>query len=329
VERVGVILLHRGEPSSPLEAGAFLRRFYSDPSVYPLPLWSEAQKLLAWVRARLEQGDLAKRIDEAGGRSPLLTSAEVLAARLEDALNGEQKGTAGALFKVKVAFRYCLPGAAEAVAALKAEGISRVVGVTLYPQLCPTFLGSSTAELSTAADAGGLKLSVVDRYGEHPAYVYALKASCAATLARFDAGGRDQVTLLYSALGLDEAAVGEGDPYPSQVEATLEALTVQGGNPHRWGFHGPDSVGPHTEKALEQLAQEKAEAVAVVPLGSVVDQLDSVVELDVRLRKNAKLAGVRQYERAPALCNEPSFPAALAAIVREHLVKQAALGLGL
>lgn len=215
------------------------------------------------------------------------------------------------------------------MAALKAEGIVRVVGVTLYPQLCPTFLGSSTADLSTAADAGELKLSVVDRYGEHPAYLDALKASLASTLARFDADSRDQVTLLFSAQGLDDAAVGEGDPYPSQVKATVKALTAQSANPHRTAYHGADSISPHTGQVFQKLAQEKAQAIAVVPLGSVVDQLDTVVELDVHLRKAAKDAGVRQVERAPALCHEPSFPAALAAIIQEHLAKQAALGLGL
>ncbi|MHB8877076.1 MAG: ferrochelatase [Myxococcaceae bacterium] len=328
MERVGVVLIHRGEAATPQDAGAFLRAFYSDPSAYPVPLWSEVQKLVARIRARAEQGEYEKEILQAGGRSPLHAAADSLAARLEDTLNGESKGTAAAGFSVKVAYRYCRPLAAEVIAALKADGIGRVVGVSLYPQLCPTFLGSSTAELSRAADAAELKLSVVDRYGEHPAYVEALKRTITSTLERFDPGERDKVTLLFSGLGLDPRPAGEGDPYPAQVKATVKVLMAGLPNPHRVAFHGKDSIGPYTLQMLQQLAQEKTRHIAVVPLGSAVDQLATVNSLDVGLRQAAKAAGVRQVERVPQVSADPGFAAGLATIVKEHLEKQAALGLG-
>lgn len=113
------------------------------------------------------------------------------------------------------------------------------------------------------------------------------------------------------------------------MKATVKALTAQSANPHRSAYHGPDSIKPRTEAVLLQLAQEKAREIAVVPLGSVVDQLATVRGLDVLLRKVAKDAGVRQLERAPALSNDPKFAVALATIIQEHLAKQAALGLGL
>ncbi len=204
---------------------------------------------------------------------------------------------------------------------------SSIVGLSLYPQLSTRLLGSSVAALSQAA--GPARLSVVDRYGEHAGYLDAVKKTIARGLERFPSSERDAVVLVFSALGIDRQAVEQGDPYLSQVRATVKALAGSYPNPHRLAVHGPNAHGPQVVDVVRKLGQERVGGALVVPLGSAVDELSVVVDLELELREVAKEAGLGQLQRAPSVAEEPAFADALAAAVREHLERQAALGLGL
>lgn len=320
MERVGIVLLHRGEPASAQQARPFLRSVFSDPHAYSLPLWSEAQRLLAGVLSRGAARALEKRIAEAGGRSRLPSSVEALARRLEEKLNGDSAGTAAARFAVRAAYCYEGPTIEQAVEELAKDGIRRLVGLSLYPQLCRRFLESSVLKLEKAA--GEARLSVVDRYGEQPEYLEALRKTLESALGRLDAGARDRAPILLCAPGIDRPALESGDPYPAQLRATLKVLGGQLPNPHRL------AIGEEWARPLRELRALKCEQLVLAPLGIAVEELHSVHGLDLELRRAAKEAGFTRVERAPAVSEEASFPGALAAIVRQHLERQAALGLG-
>ena len=133
-ERIGVVLLHRGDPGSPEEAQQWLKTAYADPLAYRLSFGSEAQKALAVPLAWWDGKALAQKLKDIGGRSPVVAKVTALATALELKLNAETQGTGAAQFRVLPGFRYNAPSAAEACREFQKDGIRRVVGLSLYPQ---------------------------------------------------------------------------------------------------------------------------------------------------------------------------------------------------
>ena len=103
-----------------------------------------------------------------GGGSPILTwtkaQGDAMCARLDEMSPGT------APHKFYVSFRYAPPFADDALKAMKADGITRAVAFTQYPQWSCSTTGSSLNDLWRALDRTGLQdaftWSIIDRWGE-------------------------------------------------------------------------------------------------------------------------------------------------------------------
>jgi ferrochelatase len=127
--------------------------------------------------------------------------------------------------------------------------------------------------------------------------------------------------ILFSAHGLPESIVKQGDPYQWQVEQTVarvvEHLGIDGLDvvtcyqsrvtPQKW-------IGPSTEAELERAAHDKV-AVLVCPIAFVSEHSETLVELDVEYREEAEKLGVPGYFRVPAQNSDPGFIGALRGLV--------------
>jgi ferrochelatase len=150
------------------ETKDFLTNLFLDGDLIPLPFQS---RLAPWI-ARRRTPQIEKQYADIGGGSPILkwTDAQGAAmARLLDELS-----PATAPHKHYVAFRYVRPMTAAAAEAMRADGVTRAVAFTQYPQYSCSTTGSSLNELFRHASAGGFKgveWSVIDRWGTHPGFV--------------------------------------------------------------------------------------------------------------------------------------------------------------
>ena len=66
----------------------------------------------------------------------------------------------------------------------------------------------------------GFTFGGVDRYAEDPLYLDAFADTVRRALDGFDAAARERAVILFSAHGLPQKFVDEGDPYVEQIEAT-------------------------------------------------------------------------------------------------------------
>jgi ferrochelatase len=130
-----------------------------------------------------------------------------------------------------------------------------------------------------------------------------------------------KLRILFSAHGLPETIVRQGDPYQWQVEQTVAAVVERlgiAGLDHRVCYQSrvtPQKwLGPSTEQALEQAGRDKAAAL-VCPIAFVSEHSETLVELDVEYREAAERLGVPAYFRVPALNSDPGFIAALRDLV--------------
>jgi ferrochelatase len=258
-----------------------------------------------------------------GGGSPLLELTQAQAAALEAQLN---LAADGAEYRCFVAMRYWHPFAAETARQVKAWGAEEQMLVPLYPQFSTTTSGSSLADWHAAAAAAGLTLPTTALCCWHSDSAFAaataalVRTAHAEAVAKLPAG--TPLRVLFSAHGLPERIINQGDPYQWQVEQTVAAVVAaldlpgldhavcyqSRVTPQKW-------IGPSTEAEIERAAHDKT-AVLVCPIAFVSEHSETLVELDIEYREVAEKAGIPGYFRVPAQNSHPGFIAALAGLVQ-------------
>ena len=256
-----------------------------------------------------------------GGKSPLRELTEEQAAALEAAL-----AEGGMEARCFVAMRYWHPFTEAALRDVMAWGPDEAVLVPLYPQFSTTTTGSSLRVWHIAARKAGFAVPTTtlccwhsdDGFAEATAAI--VRKSWAEARAAVPEGTR--LRLLFSAHGLPETIVKQGDPDQWQVErsvaAVMEALddpSIEHAlcyqsrvTPQKW-------LGPSAEEAIEHAGKEGT-ALLVCPIAFVSEHSETLVELDVEYRELAHEVGVPAYYRVPAQNSDAGFIASLAALVR-------------
>jgi ferrochelatase len=321
----GVLLLNLGGPDRPASVKPFLRELFGDPEVLAVP--SPVRKALAWWIATRRAKRVISNYLEVGW-SPLLPRTLAQAHALEARLN-ERAGTSAdaPAFLVRTAMRYWHPRASVALDELLAAGITSLIALPLYPQYSRATTASSLAELRdvVARRAPELPLREVETYATDTAYVAAL-ARCVeegVAEARAERGHHGEPVLLFSAHGLPQRLVDDGDPYETEVRATkaavLKRLAWKGecrlsfqsrAGPVKW-------LEPSTEATIADLARHGFKSIVVVPISFVSDHIETVHEIDLLLGRIARARGVKIFVRTPALDVRPDFIDALAALTEE------------
>src|SRR5262245_31953188 len=326
---VGVLLLNLGGPETLAEVEPFLVRLFSDREIIELPLGALAQPLFARVVARVRGPSVRANYALIGGGSPQIrltrAQGDALAARLNRAAPGR--------FRVHLAMRYWGPSTEDALEALRQEGISRVVTLTLYPHYSRATTGSSENELRRVLARrfpnGSFRVSSISSYAVDPLYLEALTASVRRGLDSFPEEARSRVVLLFSAHALPQKFVDRGDPYVREIEATRQGVLARVGNGHRHvlGYQsrtGPVKwTGPGTDEVLDELGRERVREVLVIPLSFVSDHIETLYEVDMLFAERARKAGIADYRRIEALNTSPVFIESLARLVEANLQETA------
>jgi ferrochelatase len=126
--------------------------------------------------------------------------------------------------------------------------------------------------------------------------------------------------LLFSAHGVPKSFIDEGDPYQRETEATVAAVAASfPGIPHSISYQSRAGravwLGPDTVEETKRLAASGVKTLVVVPVSFVSDHIETLHELDIRLRADAEASGVPRFVRVPALNDDPSYIRALCDLV--------------
>lgn len=321
-----VLLFNLGGPDDLASVEPFLVNLFSDREIIELPVGAALQPAFARVIAKLRGPSVRRNYARIGGGSPQLRLTREQAAALEDHLNA---GQCASRYRVFIAMRYSRPTCEDALAAIAAEGITRIVTLTLFPHYSKATTGSSRREfdrtLGKAVWGSRFDVTHIDRFAADPRYVAAMAETVARGWLDIPPERRRDAVLLFSAHGLPQKFIDEGDPYVDEIEATragiLERLEFTGREvlayqsrtgPVKW-------IGPGTEQMLERLGHEGVRDVLVVPLSFVSDHIETLYEVDLLFAETAARAGITGYRRTTALNASPLFVAALAGLVEDHL----------
>ena len=124
--------------------------------------------------------------------------------------------------------------------------------------------------------------------------------------------------ILFSAHGLPQKIVDEGDPYQRQVEQTSHAI-IAGLNIDEVDYTicyqsrvGPlEWIKPDTESEILRACSDKVPLV-IVPVSFVSEHSETLVELDIEYKELAENNNIPAYFRVPALGVTTEFIESLA-----------------
>ena len=314
--KLAVVLFQLGGPDSLEAIEPFLYNLFCDPDIIDFPLARLARRPLARLVARNRAHKVREHYAEIGGKSPIIELTQAQAQALEQELRKSLDA------RVFVAMRYWRPLTEEVIGALQQDPADELVLLPLYPQYSRVTSGSSLNEWQRQYARSGLPevpTHTIRDFYRHSLYLAAVVEKINETLARFPGG--EAVTLVFSAHGVPQDVIAGGDPYQEQVEATVELVMERGGwrHPHRLCYQSKVGPGrwlqPMLHQTLRELAAARTENVLVIPIAFVTDHIETLHEIDLEARAEARTLGLRRFEMTPGLNDSPTFLRALTDLV--------------
>ena len=282
--------------------------------------------------------ELRERYAAIGDVFPLLDTTRAQAEGLVERLNaGDPEGRT---FRAYLGMKHSPPFIPDGVAAMRADGVSRAVGIVMAPHWSGMSVETYVERVARAVrDEGGPACSFVRSYAAHPAFVRFLTARVDEALGRLGPDDREKAAVVFSAHSLPTRTLDDGTMrcktcdcvescrYRDGLLDTADAVASALDLPHHtiaWQSAGRTADpwwGPPIEAVIPQLAAAGHPAVVVCSAGFVADHLEILFDLDIEARGIAEEAGVR-FERTRMPNADPEYVDVLAEVVLDHLARR-------
>src|SRR6202451_3454243 len=329
-KRIGIVLFQLGGPDSLQSVEPFLLNLFLDPDIIPMGPLGFLRRPMAKIISSRRSIPVSAKYAEIGRRSPIGLLTERQRRALVKALSPDVDAIA------VTAMRYGQPLTAEAIDELKRAGsLDEIVLLPLYPHFSFATTLSSLKEWNRVYGkaAGGPKIVTVSQFYNHPLYIQALVQRIGLMLRQFPDSSR--IHLIFSAHGLPMSLVEKGDPYPRQIEETVRLTCERGSAQFPWWPRthllcyqsrvGPAKwLQPPLTGTIERLAHEGVKEMLVVPISFVTEHIETLHEIHIEAREEAKKFGVEMFRMMPAVGDSPLFIAALKDLVLQAVGIEAA-----
>lgn len=299
-----IVLLNMGGPNNLREVEMFLTNMFNDPAIIRTKS-TLLRRLIAGIITLTRTEKSQEIYRSIGGKSPIVDHTVSLVEKLQSQI--------GAEIVVDFVMRYTPPMAQEVCTRLKEQGIQKVYLIPLYPQYSSTTTASSIDDFEvTARSIGWFPIMVEIKHF----FTNATYNECLLALIK-DALGEDdshEFELIFSAHGLPQKIVDEGDPYQRQVAAHVEIMKDIF---HREGIYfrgvhlayqskvGPMKwLEPSLESMLHTLTKKK---VIVVPIAFTIDNSETDFELSIEYAEIAHELGFTEYRVSRCPNDHPLF----------------------
>ena len=321
-ERTAILLCNLGTPDEATAPAVrrYLGQFLSDHRVVeiPKPVWLP---ILHGIILRTRPAKSAAKY--ASVWTPEGSPLAVWTAKQATLLRG-WLGEAGHQVLVRHAMRYGNPSIPSVLDALKAEGVTRILILPLYPQ----YSGTTTASVFDAVYDWARtqrhipELRFVNRYHDHPGYIDALARSIE---AHWKVNGQPD-KLVMSFHGVPERTRTLGDPYHCESLKTGRLLAQRLGlRDDRYVLTFQSRFGkakwlePYTQPTIEALGKAGTRRVDVVCPGFTSDCLETLEEINMEVREAFLHGGGQEFHYIPCLNDSSHWITALSRIAQQHM----------
>lgn len=316
--KTAVLLINLGSPSAPTAQAVrpYLRDFLSDQRVVELPKWLWQPILYGLVltfRPKKSAHGYEKIWFPEG--SPLTVYTQRQAAALSEKLPD---------VIVRYAMSYGESNVAQVLSELKAQGVTQVLALPLYPQYAASSTAAALDKVFNALLRQRYQMSIrtLTSFYNNVGYIEAMKQHIQAYWAEHGRGEK----LMLSFHGIPQKHHDDGDPYPLQCRHTAELLTQALGlneNDYIVSFQSQFGkakwVGPSTQDLFDELPKQGVSKLDVFCPGFVSDCLETMEEIAIAGREQFHEAGGVQYHYIPCLNTHPAWINALADLIEQHL----------
>lgn len=302
----------------------FLNRFLSDKLVVKMPrfLWQPIlHSFILPTRPERLKERYGAIFDH--GVNPYLAICERLAATLQNNLNQHR---AEPNFVVKLSYAYCEPYLEPVLADLAAQGCTNITLVPLFPQYSDCTSKRPRLVLEQFAhEHPQIKCSLVRSYVGSECYLDALadltrsylygtgammneSEAPASDLSGLTPSQAERTHLLLAFHSLPKSYIRLGDPYLSEVEATVNGLksrlqlTSSNFSIAYTGRFGPMAwLKPDLEDEVARLLDQGVQHLMVVAPSFAVDCLESLYDINIKLKERFIHQGGERFTYIPCL----------------------------
>ena len=319
-KKTGVILANLGSPTAPTTKAVrrFLADFLWDPRVVnlPRPLWWMILNFFVLPFRPSKSAKAYQKVWHAKG-SPLTYLTRQLTEKLAEKLRVRGVVT-------NYAMRYGEPSIATQLNAFKAEGVTDVIVLPLYPQYSSTTTASIyddlIKELNTWRHLPGFQF--ISDYHQDVNYINAVAESI--QQAWFEQEKNE--LLIMSFHGLPEVLTKWGDPYFHQCHKTAALIAEKLAlNDKQWmivfqsRFGKAEWLKPYCVNTLEELPGQGIKTVDLVCPGFAVDCLETLEEIAMENKSIFIEAGGIRYRYIAALNDSDAHVSAIINLIEKKL----------
>lgn len=323
MKKTAVILFNLGGPDKLSAVKPFLFNLFYDKAIINLP--NPLRYFLAKFIAAKRNIKASEIYIKLGGKSPILEITNSQAEALEKELSFSGN------FKVFTCMRYWHPMSYLVAKKVMEYGADEIILLPLYPQFSTSTTKSSFLDFENEIRKfnANIKIKKVCCYPTNHKFILAHSFLLQKTIEEVELSHKKKkFRLLFSAHGLPQKLIDNGDPYVFQITKSTEAIIAELKKMARFKKHQIDykicyqsKVGslkwtsPSLDEEMERAAQDKI-GVIIIPIAFVSDHSETLVELDVDFRKVAQEKNLPFYYRVKALNNNGYFIESLVEICK-------------
>ena len=293
-----LVLLNMGGARNKSELEMFLTNMFNDKNI--LTIKSDFfRSLIAKFIVNSRKNSAWKNYEAIGNRSPINPLTEELVVKLNDEFED--------LYVVQ-AMRYTPPFAKDVVKELENENIEEVILFPMYPQYSTTTTKSSVEDFMEYADKK-FKINIIEPFYKNRIFNESIVDTITKTVEDFK-----EYNLIFSAHGLPQKIVDNGDPYEKQINEHVEILSKileeKDINFNSISLAYQSKVGPlkWLEPSLETKLQEfKDQKVLIYPIAFLIDNSETDFELSIEYKEEAQKVGVLDYKVCKCLNSDDKF----------------------
>ncbi|MDN5078737.1 ferrochelatase [Aliarcobacter butzleri] len=302
-----LVLLNMGGARDKSELKMFLTNMFNDENILTIKNAFIRKMVASFItNSRLESA--WKNYEKIGNHSPINPLTEQLVNKCNDKIKN---------YKTYQVMRYTPPFAKEIISQMKKDGIKEVLLLPLYPQYSTTTTKSSLEDFIKFAK-NSFSISSIETFYKNDKF-----NECIVNEILNNVEDETSYNLVFSAHGLPQKIVDVGDPYEKQmnehVKILSEELQKRGKNFKSINLAYQSKVGPlkWLEPSLENMLKNfKNENVIIYPLSFIVDNSETVFELDIEYKEIAHEIGIKEYKVCSCVNDSEEFIEAIKDIIK-------------
>lgn len=289
------------------ELEVFLTNMFNDENILTIKN-KTFRSMIASLIVTFRLNKAWKNYEEIGGASPLHDLTDKLSAKIQKKFPE---------YFVTEAMRYTSPFAQTAIARIKEKNIKDIILLPLYPQYSTTTVKSSIDDFLQKSAFEDFNIEIIEPFYKNELYNKAICDEIIRVQGRYN-----DFHIIFSAHGLPQKIVNNGDPYQKQVEEHVEILkeklTHYATNIKSINLAYQSKVGPMkwlTPSLENMLKHFKGEKVIIYPISFIVDNSETVFELEIEYREIAQKLGIKEYRVCQCINDSDTFVEAIKELI--------------